>query len=64
MLIVMKMFKRFLVLNFSLKKNKNLVCILCQINLSDTLICYLIYTHFSTKKLNVLHCVTECACLL
>jgi len=50
----MKMFKRFLVLNFSLKKNQNLGCNLCQINLRDTLISYLIYTHFSTKKVNVL----------
>jgi hypothetical protein len=58
------MFKRFLVLNFAIKKNKNLVCILCQINLTNTLISYLIYTHFSIKKVNVLYYVTECACLV
>ena len=50
----MKMFKRFWSSISLLRRTKNLVSILCQINPSDTLISYLICTHFSTKKINVL----------
>jgi hypothetical protein len=43
MLIVMKMIKKFLVFNYSIKKTQNLICILCQLNLSNTYFLFILY---------------------